>query len=593
MPIPTPAEVAGMLAACRSEWLPRVYPAGKLRGGVFYIGNPEGDPGDSMPIPLKSNGKRNKDFAGDFSGDDLALFGRARGHGDNMKAAYNDAVDWLGLARRHTRRERPQAPPSTHERTYFTGSWIYTDDKGEPWIEICRFDPPGARKEFRQYNLKQKKWTGSDGGTLPEKRPLYNLPTVVAVKDERIVFVAGEKCADTLGELGITATTNMGGEKALEAADLAPLAGRTVWIWRDNDQTGQVWETELVRYLRAIGSLPLLVPIPAGAREKWDVADAVEADGWGLDEIGDLLDQARAPPTKLVCVTAFEFVSMKLPERSPIFGPFLSRQSLVMVVAERGVGKTWAAMNIAYAAATGGRWLKWSAARPLSVLYLDGEMPAPWFQERWQKIMASPQTRPMEKSLNLRLVTPDLQVGTMPDIGSPEGRENIAELLPGVELVVVDNISTLVRTGVENEEESWIPIQEWSLGLRKLGIAVLYVHHAGKSGKQRGTSKREDILDSVLSLRHPMGYQPDDGARFEIHFEKSRSFAGTDAESILAWADTNPDGTQSWLWEPCQADKQKQVMELHAQGKSVRAIAALTDLSKSTIERWLQKAQAT
>jgi putative DNA primase/helicase len=321
------------------------------------------------------------------------------------------------------------------------------------------------------------------------------------------------------------------------------------------------------------------------------VADAIEEDGWGLDEITAQLDQARPAPTKLVCVTAAEFVTMKLPERTPIFGPFLSRQSLVMAYAERGIGKTWLAMNIAYAIATGGKWLKWSAARPCNVLYLDGEMPAPWFQERWQKIMASPQTRDMERSLRLRLVTPDLQKETMPDIGSEEGRGYIAELLGGVEVVIVDNISTLVRTGVENEAESWIPIQDWALDLRRRGIAVLFVHHAGKSGQQRGTSKREDTLDSVLSLRHPEGYEPDEGARFEIHFEKSRGFAGKDAEPVLGWMETDRDGLVSWMWEPCHGGQREKARVLAAEGKSIREIASLLGLAKSTVERWLKKTQ--
>ena len=38
---------------------------------------------------------------------------------------------------------------------------------------------------------------------------------------------------------------------------------------------------------------------------------------------------------------------------------------------------------------------------------------------------------------------------------------------------------------------------------RRRGMAVLLIHHAGKSGDQRGTSAREDIMDTVISLRRP------------------------------------------------------------------------------------------
>jgi hypothetical protein len=76
------------------------------------------------------------------------------------------------------------------------------------------------------------------------------------------------------------------------------------------------------------------------------------------------------------------------------------------------------------------------------------------------------------------------------------------------DLIVLDNLSTLVRSGRENESESWLPVQEWALQLRKRGKSILFVHHAGKTGQQRGTSKKEDVLDTVISLKRPKDYSP-------------------------------------------------------------------------------------
>src|SRR5437667_9444057 len=66
-------------------------------------------------------------------------------------------------------------------------------------------------------------------------------------------------------------------------------------------------------------------------------------------------------------------------------------------------------------------------------------------------------------------------------------------------------------------------MQNWLIGLRRKGIAVLLVHHAGTNGRQRGTSRREDALDTVIALRRPEDYSPEQGARFEVHFEKLRN----------------------------------------------------------------------
>ena len=42
------------------------------------------------------------------------------------------------------------------------------------------------------------------------------------------------------------------------------------------------------------------------------------------------------------------------------------------------------------------------------------------------------------------------------------------------------------------------------------------------------------MLDTVIGLRKPPDYQADQGARFEIHFEKARGFYGPEAEPFEA-----------------------------------------------------------
>ena len=71
---------------------------------------------------------------------------------------------------------------------------------------------------------------------------------------------------------------------------------------------------------------------------------------------------------------------------------------------------------------------------------------------------------------------------------------------------------------------------------RRGGRAMLVVHHANKKGLQRGTNRREDVLDLVMALRQPADWHPSDGARFEIHFEKTRGLKG-DAHLLTALAD--------------------------------------------------------
>lgn|SRR5215469_3119541 len=51
----------------------------------------------------------------------------------------------------------------------------------------------------------------------------------------------------------------------------------------------------------------------------------------------------------------------------------------------------------------------------------------------------------------------------------------------------------------------------------------------GKSGGQRGTSRREDLLDTAIVLEHPSDYAASEGLRCVVRYEKNRGFDGEDA----------------------------------------------------------------
>ena len=55
-----------------------------------------------------------------------------------------------------------------------------------------------------------------------------------------------------------------------------------------------------------------------------------------------------------------------------------------------------------------------------------------------------------------------------------------------------------------------------------------------KAASEQGTSRREDVLDTSISLRRPSGYVTTEGARFELHFEKARGIHGEKAKPFEA-----------------------------------------------------------
>lgn len=178
-------------------------------------------------------------------------------------------------------------------------------------------------------------------------------------------------------------------------------------------------------------------------------------------------------------VSLSEFLSLELPPRENLLNPWLPKSGLCMVYAKRGVGKTFFALEVAMSLAYGADFLSFTANKPVKVLYIDGEMPANTMQKRLAEIEnRMPSNRQMIEPF---FITPDLQGDFMPDLSTLEGQESIREQIDKTDLIIIDNISTLGGSAKENEAESWIPLQQWALSLRKQGKSVLFIHHAGKA----------------------------------------------------------------------------------------------------------------
>ena len=292
----------------------------------------------------------------------------------------------------------------------------------------------------------------------------------------------------------------------------------------------------------------------------------------------------RSPALRAVSVT--ELLREDVKPREMVLHPFLPTQGLVMLYSQRGVGKTFISLGISIAVASGTTFLKWSAPKARRVLFVDGEMPGATVKERISSIVAG--TDIDHRLDNLRIITPDLQDRPLPDLATPEGQALIEAKLDGAELLVLDNLSCIVRESRENEGDDWVAIQGWALDLRRRGISVLFVHHAGKLGAQRGTSRREDLLDSVVTLKHPNDYSPSEGLRCDVHYEKSRGFYGEDARPFEVKLMAGPSGEAQWTMAAPEVSMADRVREMRRLGMSGHDIAQEMGVGKSTIYRILK-----
>lgn len=280
-----------------------------------------------------------------------------------------------------------------------------------------------------------------------------------------------------------------------------------------------------------------------------------------------------------------ELLKKEITPRERILGPWLVEESICLLHAWRGTGKSLFTLGAAIAIASGTEFLGWKAEQPRSVLYVDGEMPESLIQQRTAQLVSGNEQL-IEPNM-LRFVYLDNQPsGQLPNLSTLDGQQRLNSIIKDYEVIILDNISCLAPLKRENDADSWHIMDAWLLSLRTMGKSIILVHHSNKSGGQRGSSAKEGIVDSVIKLVKPPNMSESDGAVFEVHFEKSRHFYGKDADSFLARY--NPDDDLPWSREEidyASSDTRTAVAELKALGLSKSEIARQLGIHPSTVGR--------
>jgi hypothetical protein len=213
---------------------------------------------------------------------------------------------------------------------------------------------------------------------------------------------------------------------------------------------------------------------------------------------------------------------------------------------------------------------------------IDGEMPAGDLQERLRQVQDRSQFDLADPDY-LKIAAADTKRNGLPDLANRRHEQFYDDLIGDADAVLIDNISTICPSLKENDSDSWAPMQSWALRQRRAGKTVALFHHDGKGGFQRGTSKKEDPLDTVIGLRRPPDYSADQGCRFEVVFEKNRGFYGDEASAFEA----SLIGNQWKITEIKSGDDIATLQALRKQGLSIREIAHRTGLPKTTVGRRL------
>lgn len=174
----------------------------------------------------------------------------------------------------------------------------YRTADGELAFEVWRFNRPNSKRRKIIQPISFGRPVGEDGERWDFRypaapRPLYNLDEIAQRPEAIILLVEGEKAAEAVKHNPLyrdyVAAAWSAGAASLHLTDLAPLAGRKVLYWPDNDEAGLQSKERVVELVDGAGGCCLAVAVPDLMPEGWDLADPLPP-GVSLDAPRKLLE---------------------------------------------------------------------------------------------------------------------------------------------------------------------------------------------------------------------------------------------------------------------------------------------------------------
>ncbi|MDP1817560.1 MAG: AAA family ATPase, partial [Leadbetterella sp.] len=234
--------------------------------------------------------------------------------------------------------------------------------------------------------------------------------------------------------------------------------------------------------------------------------------------------------------------------------------SMGNIYGEKGRGKTLFLHSLAHAITSDTEFGPWPVHNNVPCAIIDGELVMEEIFDRIKDI-----TPTFESKHPLMLISNAYRVyqGKKPiNLLDSMMQDWLLEkfLKYGIKVAFFDNLSCLAPGIDENAKKDYDPINQFRIKLKHNGIANDLVHHLGKTEKQRGTSGRDDNVDTIMILKKIPGYTPDMGARFNIEFDKAR-VKNDDLHlirEIEASYVKDPVGENVWAWDTKIIKNEKQ-----------------------------------
>jgi hypothetical protein len=245
--------------------------------------------------------------------------------------------------------------------------WAYTDTAGSPVGIVARWNTPAGKRILPI----SRNGTGWAMKGMPEPRPLYRLPEILADPESTIYVVEGEKATDAAVRCGLLATTSAHGSGSAKQTNWSPLAGRDVVILPDHDDAGEGYARDVARLSLAAGARSVRIVRLAdrvpGATSGFDLADLLDLSGGDTEgtrrAVVELADatEPEAEHARTIADRNGSPVLVRLADVEPESVAWLwpgrfALGKLTLIAGDPGLGKSFLTLDMAARVSTGAGW---------------------------------------------------------------------------------------------------------------------------------------------------------------------------------------------------------------------------------------------
>ena len=496
----------------------------------------------SCPVPShgKGNGDKNPSLSIDINDEGKPLF---HCHGGCSQEDVFHTIRSLHLLPELEERPDPLANIKPIPKVEFQQEWIYTDEDRQPVFVKQRLKVGESGKTYRLYKIDEH---GRKQSSLADARIVpYNLPALLDAKTagRNIFLVEGEKAADAIKSIGMIATTAHTGAGSWPQAITEYFAGAQVIILPDNDVPGWQYAHKAAEAILPIAKSLKVVDL--GLQGQGDDAYEFIEEGGSRDKLVALVKAAQII-TSVDQVTMPERLnpvlnSVQVEQQPPVQAEQVAKEfapdppppsttkhiaiehwdsiqdepvkwlihSVIPVGAftalygPPGSFKSFIALDIAEAIATGRPWMNNEVSEPGAVLYICGE----GFGGVGARIKACKQHHQtadgapiyvIRHQLNLRASVEDFNALMI-------AIENlVTEAGINFKMIIVDTLARAFGGGNENDSSDMGAFITSCGRIQQIvqDCALMILHHSGKDASKglRGHSSLLGAVDTELEL---------------------------------------------------------------------------------------------